>query len=179
MDGYGDGTFGGRFVEGFSEQFGQERDDSIIGEEDVVLGKEFALGFVLLVFLLEFVDADDFGDALGEFGGEGGGRNDIFVGALGVGDDETDGRGGRGIEGVGDGYFGGLELSFVADVFLGSESEPDGCGFCVVVVVFSEEILSPSLFGFFGLAGRDVLEECSGCFQYLLQCVSIYQLSWE
>ena len=168
MDGDGDGSLGGGFVEGFSEQFGQECDDAVVSEENVVLGEEFALGFVLLVFLLEFVNAHDFGDALGEFGGEGGRCNDIFVGALGVGDDETDGRGGRGVEGMGDGYFSGLELGLVADVFLCSEGKPDGRGFGVVVVVFGEEILSPSLFGLFGLAARDVFEECSGCFQYLL-----------
>lgn len=86
-----------------------------------MFGKQFALRFILFVFLLELVDADDFDDALGEFGGEGFRSHDIFVGSLGVGDDETDGGGGGGVEGMGNGYLDGLELGFIADVLFGCE----------------------------------------------------------
>lgn len=95
---HGDGGLDGACVEGLAEQCGEHPDDAGVGEEDVVGGAEGAAGFEGAEFGAEFADADDFGDC----GGEGGGYDEVFEGALGVFDDETDGGVGGGAERVGE-----------------------------------------------------------------------------
>lgn len=67
-------------------------------------GAEGAAGFEGAEFGAEFADADDFGDC----GGERGGYDEVFEGALGVFDDETDGGAGGGAERVGESSSGGV-----------------------------------------------------------------------
>lgn len=66
----GDGPLGGGLVECLAEDLGQAVDDAVVGEEDVVLGEELALGVVLAVLGLELAKVDDAGDALAQLRGE-------------------------------------------------------------------------------------------------------------
>lgn len=108
---HGDGGLDGAGVEWLAEQCGEHPDDAGVGEENVVGGTEGAARFEGAEFGAELADADDFGDC----GGEGGGCDEVFEGALGVFDDEADGGGGGGAERVGEcsggvlvgGFFGG------------------------------------------------------------------------
>lgn len=54
--------------------------------------------------------------------------DDVFEGALGVGDDEAEGGVRAGVEGVGEGDFAGLEAGVGGYVVLGGEDEPDEFG---------------------------------------------------
>lgn len=54
--------------------------------------------------------------------------NDVFEGALGVGDNEADGGVRAGVEGVGEGDFAGLEAGVWGYVVLCGEDEPDEFG---------------------------------------------------
>lgn len=71
-------------VEGLAEEFGNDLDDAVVDQEDVVLGKECALLLVGLVSLPQLVDAKDALDLGAERGREGIGGDEILVGSLRV-----------------------------------------------------------------------------------------------
>jgi len=105
-----------------------------------VLGFQFPLRFVLRVLCADFLDTYNLCDARCELRGECWAGDDVFVCALGVGGDETDGCAGVRVQGVWEGDFGGFKGFFVDDVFFGCEVQPDGRG-CLVFVGIFEEIL--------------------------------------
>lgn len=122
-DGYG--SFRAAGVERLAQEVGQQRDDALVGEEQIMLVAQLPLGFETLVFGFELADADDPCDALGELRGEGRMGDDVFEGALGVGDDEAEGGVRAGVEVVGEGDFAGFEAGVWGYVVLCGEDEPD------------------------------------------------------
>lgn len=161
-----DGALGGALVEGLAEGLGQAVDDAVVGEEDVVLGVELALGLILLPLGLELADIDDAGDALAQRLGEVVGGDNVLVGALGVGGDEAY----RGllvrVERVREDDLAGLEAVGVGDVALRGEGQPDG-GAGEVVFGVGEEVLLAGLLRLGGRGLLDVGEQRLGCLQGL------------
>lgn len=66
--------------EGLSENRGEHADDAVIGEEEIVGVAEETERFEGLELGAQFADSDDAGDG----GGETGGVDEVFEGALGV-----------------------------------------------------------------------------------------------
>lgn len=89
----GDGPLERRLVEGLAEDLREAVDDTVVGEKDVVLGEELALGLVLAELGLDLREVDDTGDTIAQLGGELVAVDNVLVGALGVGGDEADGGG--------------------------------------------------------------------------------------
>lgn len=104
---------------------GETVDNSVVGKEDVMVVEQLALGLVCLEFGLEVADVDDAGDAVAQLLRELLGGDNVLVVALGVGDDDADGRLVIGVQGVGKDDLGGLQTVGVGDVLLGGESKPD------------------------------------------------------
>lgn len=121
----GDGALGMALEEGLAQVLGKTVDDSVVGEEDVMVVEKLALGLVCLELGLEMADVDDARDAVTQVLGELLRGDNVLVVALGVGDDDADGRLVIGVQGVGKDDLGGLQTVCVGDVLLGGESKPD------------------------------------------------------
>lgn len=166
----GDGALGGGFVKRLAEQLGEAVDDAVVAEENVVLGRELALGLVLLVLGGQVLQVDDAGDALAQVLGEVIRGDDVLVVTLGLGDDQADGGLGVVVQRVGEDDLGGLQLLGVVDVSLGGDGQPDGGlgdGEGFVVVGDIEDVLFGGVGGV--VLGRllDVCQERFGRFQCL------------
>jgi hypothetical protein len=133
-----------------------------------VLGEELALGLVLGELGLELGEADDAGDALAQGLGELVRGDEVLVGALGVGRDETDGGRLVLVEGVRQADLAGLQARLVDDVALGRQRQPDGRllgGLLAALVV--EEVALGRLLGLLLGCLLDVCDERLGGFQGL------------
>lgn len=107
-----------------------------------------------LVSTLQLREANYPVDAGGEILREGRVGNDVLNRALRVRGDEANAERGRGIEGVRNADFSGLQTVLVHDVLLSGEDEPDGfvvkrCAFFILVIVSNQGLLGRILFLFF------------------------------
>ena len=175
LQGDGDGPLLGGLVEGLAKDLGQAVDDAVVGEEEVVLGEELALGLVLAELGPQLGVIDDAGDAAAQGGGEFARRDDVLVGALRVRGDEADAQQGGVVDAgqrVRQGDLAGLQAGLVGDVALGGQGQPDGGVlqgvFDVVVVVALEEVALGGGVVCFLLGGLlDVCEQSFGGFEGL------------
>lgn len=87
----GDGALLGGLVESLAEDLGQSVDNAVVGKEDVVLGVQLALGFVLRKLGLELGDINDTANLATEVGRKLVSVDNVLVGALRVGGNEADG----------------------------------------------------------------------------------------
>jgi hypothetical protein len=155
-----DGTLLGGLEEGLAEDLGQAVDDAVVAEEDVVLGKELALGLVLAKLGLDVGKVDDTGDALAQLSGELVRGDNVLVGALGVRGDEADGGRLVRVERVRQGDLAGLQAGLVGNVALGGQVEPDGLGRGLGIVL--EQVALGRLAGLLLRGLLDVREEGLG-----------------
>jgi len=162
----GDGSLDGALEEGLPKRLREAVDNAIVGKEDLVVGKELALGLVRLELCLDVCDVDNAGDALAQVLGELLRRDHVLVRSLRVGCDQADGGLLVGVQGVREDDLVGLETVRVVDVRLGGQGEPHWrlCNDCLFI---GEQVLLARRWGGSGLL--DVGDERFGGFQGLKQ----------
>ena len=162
-----------RLVEDLSEGLHQAHGDTVVSQEDIVLGKQLATALKALVAGLQFRETNNLLDAGGKALGEGWVGNDIFNATLGVGSNQTDTERGRCVERVRDADFSGLQSVLVDYMLLGGENEPDGfvlgrAVLAIGVIVANQGLLCASLLLFL-LRRLDVLQQRGGSFEDLIE----------
>lgn len=173
-DGYG--PLGSRLVEALAEGLGKAVDDAVVGQKDVVLGGELALGLVLLKLGRQVLEVDDARYALAQGVGEGVVGDEVLVVALGIRDNKADGGlvAFAALDWVWQRNLGWLQLLGVMDVALGRNGQPDGrLGeredlVVVIVVGYVENVLLGRVGGGLGGSLLDVCQESLGGLERLL-----------